>query len=289
VNRAEVATRLIDTYLQQIFVDGFFHADPHPGNLFVNPLDSKGDWQLTFVDFGMVGRVPKDLQEGLREMLIGVGTQDPERVIRSYQLLGVLLPSADLELLAQAEEKIFTRFWGKTMNELREIDPREIREIAHEFRDLLFTLPFQVPQDLIFLGRAVGILSGLCTGLDPDFNIFEHLVPYARRMIAEEARPAAESLLGELATLARSLVSVPRKMDTLLTRLERGEIAVRAPEVSRKVDQLDGALRQIAKAIVFMALLIGGIQLYLGGSLLFAEILLAACGLSFIWLVFTRR
>ena len=111
IDRGEVATRLLNTYLQQIFEDGFFHADPHPGNLFINPLPADGegvsnngkhDWQLTFVDFGMVGHVPPNLKLGLREMLIGVGTQDAHKVVQSYQTLGVLLPSADMELLEKA-------------------------------------------------------------------------------------------------------------------------------------------------------------------------------------------
>jgi predicted unusual protein kinase regulating ubiquinone biosynthesis (AarF/ABC1/UbiB family) len=95
VDRAEVARRLFDTYLQQIFEDGFFHADPHPGNLFVSPLtpDSAEEdggeasiaWQLTFIDFGMVGRVPSNLRAGLREAAIAVGTRDSARLVKAYQ------------------------------------------------------------------------------------------------------------------------------------------------------------------------------------------------------------
>ena len=90
IDRLEVANELLDIYLKQIFVDGFFHADPHPGNLFVTPvagLDENGKpaWRLTFVDFGMVGHVPDNLRTGLREMLVAVGIQDASRLIRSFQ------------------------------------------------------------------------------------------------------------------------------------------------------------------------------------------------------------
>ncbi|MEJ2597414.1 MAG: AarF/UbiB family protein, partial [Anaerolineales bacterium] len=187
IDRSEVAVRLLDTYLQQIFEDGFFHADPHPGNLFVRPLPATAEdtspraWQLTFIDFGMVGRVPSQIKEGLREMLIGVGTQDAHRVVQSYQTLGILLPGADLESLERAESKIFERFWGKNMTELSRIDPAEMRDLMAEFRELVYTLPFQVPQDIIFLVRTVSILSGMCTGLNPNFNLFDQLVPYAQK------------------------------------------------------------------------------------------------------------
>ena len=107
IDRAEVAERLFNTYLKQIFEDLFFHADPHPGNLFIEPLSapaegSKTPWRLVFVDFGMVGRLYPNVVAGLRELLIGVGTQDAPRIIRAYQALDFLLPSADLALLERA-------------------------------------------------------------------------------------------------------------------------------------------------------------------------------------------
>ncbi len=95
IDRGEVARVLVDTYMQQIFDDGFFHADPHPGNLFVTPLDSYNEagnreWKLTFIDFGMMGRVPENLRAGLREALIGIGTQDGARLVKSFKTLDVL-------------------------------------------------------------------------------------------------------------------------------------------------------------------------------------------------------
>ncbi|HSL44693.1 MAG TPA: AarF/ABC1/UbiB kinase family protein, partial [Anaerolineales bacterium] len=87
IDRAEVAKVLFTTYLKQIFEDGFFHADPHPGNLFVTPRtvteENRSGWQLTFVDFGMVGSVPAGLQDGLRELLVGVGTRNAARVVQA--------------------------------------------------------------------------------------------------------------------------------------------------------------------------------------------------------------
>ena len=154
VDRSQVASLLLDTYLQQIFEDGFFHADPHPGNLFVEPcpvpiplpvatnlvgISGNGKdtanaikWQLTFVDFGMVGHVPSNLRSGLRELLIGVGTRDSGRVIRAYQQMDILLPDADLLLLERAGSRIFERYWGKNMSELTSLNTRDLREFLDE-------------------------------------------------------------------------------------------------------------------------------------------------------------
>lgn len=298
IQRADVAARLLNTYLKQIFEDGFFHADPHPGNLFVSPVSlehhngprPEDGWQLTFIDFGMVGHVPDNLRAGLREMLIGVGTQDAARVVRSYQALGFLLPGADLALIEKAEAKVFERFWGKDMTELMDIDIQEIRQFADEFRELIYMLPFQLPYDLILLARTVGILSGMCTGLDPRFNLWNHIAPYTQKLIEQESQAyGRETWLNELSSIIRSMVSVPKKIDTILGKMDRGEIVVRAPEVSQQVSQLEGALRQIAGGIIFTALLLGGIQFYLADQSPFGEILLGGAGISLAWTFLTGR
>ena len=131
----------------------------------MRPHRTQKDWLLTFIDFGMVGRMRPEIRDGLRELLIGVGLQDASRVVKAYQISDILLPGADISLLEKAESAMFQRFWGKGMDELTQIKMEEIHDFAYEFRDILFNMPFQLPQDLIFLGRAVGILSGMCTGI----------------------------------------------------------------------------------------------------------------------------
>ncbi|MCP4514420.1 MAG: AarF/ABC1/UbiB kinase family protein, partial [Delftia sp.] len=171
VARSAVAQRLFRIYLQQFFYDGFFHADPHPGNLFVQPLDQDGDngglpgrpFRLVFVDFGMVGRITAETKKHLRDLAIGMGTRDPARVVRAYERMGFLLPGADLELIQSATARVFDRFWGISMGEIAQLDYDAMHELMHEFRDLLYAMPFQVPQDFIYLGRTFGILSGMAT------------------------------------------------------------------------------------------------------------------------------
>ncbi|MCZ7552790.1 MAG: AarF/ABC1/UbiB kinase family protein [Anaerolineales bacterium] len=278
VSRADVASRLLDTYLKQIFEDGFFHADPHPGNLFVQVVDgraaSKGQsqraWQLNFVDFGMAGTVPPNLRSGLREMLIGVGTRDAARVVRSYQSMDLLLPEVDLARLETAQARVFDQFWGKNMTELTSLSYEEMRDLTDEFRDLVYEMPFQVPQNVIFLARCVSILSGMCTGLDPEFNLWAHLSPYARKIIAEETAQNSQAWLAEAEKLARTFLALPFKLDANLTRLEHGEIAVRTPEVSQQVKQLTRATRGLTAGVIAAAFLLSAVQLLSSGFELLA-------------------
>lgn len=304
VDRNEVASRLIDTYLKQTFEDGFFHADPHPGNIFINPIPimpsidsvigissqkSTVFWQLTFVDFGMVGHVSENTKNGLRELLIGVGTKNASRVTKSYEMLNILLPEADLELLERAETEFFDRFWGLSMTELNQIDPEEIKELAGEYRELLYALPFQIPQNLIFLFRTMGILSGICTGLDPDFNIFDHISPFAQRLIIEEARLDPTKIVSEVSQLVSLLLSMPKRVDETINKLDRGQIAVQMPDVTKSVRRLEGAVRQIVWGIVFASLLLGGIQLQIADEETLALIMFAGSLVSLIIMLLAGR
>jgi len=292
IDRRDVANELLATYLKQIFEDGFFHADPHPGNLFVTPVqgeDGKSDWRLTFVDFGMVGQVPDTLRLGLREALISIGTRDAARLVRAYQTLDILLPGADLKLIEQAEAELFELFWGKSMNELRQIHHAEMFRFAVKFRDLMYDLPFQLPHKLLMLGRAVGILSGMCTGLNPDFNLWEQLAPYATQLISSEVGTNWRVWLDELGNILKELIALPAQSGRVLSQIERGELAVQTPGVTRQVASLERAVNRLTGGVVFAALLIGGVMLYNAGDDLAAGLLFGCSGIDLIWMIFFNR
>jgi predicted unusual protein kinase regulating ubiquinone biosynthesis (AarF/ABC1/UbiB family) len=285
ISRPEVASRLLNTYLKQIFEDGFFHADPHPGNLFVHTLNGGQDWTLTFVDFGMTGKLPADVHQGLREMVIGVGTQDVHRVVQSYHMLGLLLPGADTDLLEKASAEVFERYWGKNMTELTQIEVGEIHEFTHEFRDLLYDLPFQVPRDLLYLARTVGILSGMCTGLDPDFNLWDHLAPFAKRLIAQEVNEGGGRWLDEIGNLVRLTLGVPRKLDAVLTKIERGQLVVQSPDLSRQLAKIERNQGQLPWAFLCGTLFLTGAIFYTAGSQILTTLALIIASLMLVGLL----
>jgi len=294
IDRSEVASELLGIYLKQIFEDGFFHADPHPGNLFITPLPSKAendktDWKLTFVDFGMVGRVPKNLQTGLREVLIGVGTRDAARLVRSYQTLNVLLASADLKLIERATAQVFGLLWGKSMNELREIDHGEMFQFASQFRELMFDMPFQLPQNLLMLGRTIAILSGMCTGLYEEFNLWDQLAPYATKMISQEAGSNWQTWLGEIGNVLKELIALPSQAGRVMSQVERGDLIVQVPAISRQISFLERAINRLTGSIIFGTLFLGGIILYTVGMDLPAAISLGFSGVVLIWTLFFSR
>jgi predicted unusual protein kinase regulating ubiquinone biosynthesis (AarF/ABC1/UbiB family) len=168
----------------------------------------------------------------------------------------------------RAEAMVFDRFWGKSMRELTQIDHREMREFAREYRDLLYEMPFQVPEDIIFLVRCVAILSGMCTGLYEDFNLFEGLRPFAQKLLAEEDSAWLDVLLEQLGEQARALSRLPKKLDNALALIERGQLKVIAdvtPELESQIKGLTKSINRLIWVFLFGVLFLAGTFLYVRG------------------------
>lgn len=292
IDRGDVANVLADTYLQQIFVDGFFHADPHPGNLFVTPrpdgAPGEPDWTLTFVDFGMVGRVPDTLRDGLTEALIAIGTRDGTRLVHSMQTLDVLLPGADLALIERASMQVFDRFGGMSMDQLRNVDEAEMRRFGLQFRGLMQAMPFQLPQHMLMLGRSIGLLSGMCTGLDPDFNIWGTITPYAKELVSEEGGSTTDRIVAEAGKLALLALGLPGRADRVLTMAERSELTLQTPQLTRQVRRLQRTLTRTNALLVFAALLVAG-ALVLGPEPVLGRWLMGASVVPLLWAMVAGR
>jgi predicted unusual protein kinase regulating ubiquinone biosynthesis (AarF/ABC1/UbiB family) len=291
VARRGVAERLMATYLKQVFEDGFFHADPHPGNLFVLPTPRPGDagaFRLVFVDFGMTGILEPATFAGLKEALLAIGTKDGARLVAAFRTLGVLLPGADLKLIERASQKVLERVWGRSAAELMRMGPEEFSGLAEEFSGLLYEMPFQLPENMILLGRCLGILSGMATGLDPDFNAWSTLTPYITKLVQADGIGPFRTILREAGTFVSSVAALPKRMGALLDRIDDGRLDVRLPELKHEVGRLERGLRRLAGSVVFAAVLLAGTAVYLGGH---AEVALgfgAADGLLLLWLLFGR-
>jgi predicted unusual protein kinase regulating ubiquinone biosynthesis (AarF/ABC1/UbiB family) len=182
---------------------------------------------------------------------------------------------------------MFQRFWGKGMDELNQISMEEVHDFAYEFRDILYDMPFQLPQDLIFLGRAIGILSGMCTGLDPQINVFENLAPFSQKIIKEEATHDWNYWVKEAGNIARKVVSLPIRADSLITRMERGELNVRTPQLADNIRRLEKTLSKAVGGIIFAAFLLASIQSSAGQQEILVWVLRIASAITLLWIIFS--
>lgn len=262
INPTAVANGLSSAMFDQLFSHGFFHADPHPGNIFVKP--AAGDprnWTLAFVDFGMMGEVPDALRGGLERLVIAVAGRDATALVASIRAMGMLLPTAESAPLEQAMGQLFSRFGGLGFAELRNIDPREYRDFAEKFGKTMREMPFQLPEDLLLIIRAVAVTSGVCTALNPAFNMWTAIEPYAARLAGNRAGTTARALLEQVVTTAGILGRLPAQLDELSTLIRHGRLTIQTPGVDRRLHALERLGRKAIAAVIFAGLLLGGIFL----------------------------
>jgi predicted unusual protein kinase regulating ubiquinone biosynthesis (AarF/ABC1/UbiB family) len=261
IDPAGVAPVFAAVMFDQLFTNGFFHADPHPGNIFVTPAPAGAGghpWKLTFIDFGMMGEVTDSTRSGLRKLLIAAAARDGQGLVAAIRDVGVLVPAADTVELERAMTHLFARFGGMGFAELREVDPREFRDFAVEFGDVVRSLPFQLPENFLLIIRAMSLTSGVCSSLDPKFNLWDSVEPYAARLLRDERGNLIQDAARQALDAAALALRLPGRLDGLLTRIEEGNLAAGNPRLERQVARLQRTARRSASAVVFAALLIAG-------------------------------
>ncbi len=265
-NRKQIAERTISSYFKQLFEAGFFHADPHPGNLFVQPGPSGPI--IAFVDFGMMGTISRPLKRGLQKCFLAVASKDARGLIDGMNDLGFIGPGADLTALEKAADLMLGQFYGRSMAEARAVDPEDI---FGEVDELLYNQPFRLPYQFVFFGRMLGILSGLATGLSPDFNFTEVALPYARSFLASNGNGSTAAGIGaalglsreDLLPLVRSMIALPRQTEQVLSRLERGDLrlAVDLSPISHDIQRVERSVNRLSYLVLFVFSFTGGVVL----------------------------
>lgn len=301
VNRLEVANRTVRAYFYQFFEEGFFHADPHPGNIFVKPGTAASGPIIEFVDFGMVGSLTKTMKKSMKDVFVGFLLRDSHALVTALSRLGFIGEGANMIALERGLALMMEQYYGMTLGEAREVD---IPEVADEVSKLLYGQPFQIPAQFAFTGRAITTLVGVATGLEPKFNFVDMATPYARKFLNLDAGGIAEllrNLPNQALDTGRLLLRLPKALEQLITRLETGQIEVKlAPEMQMNGNghgrrgrrngrnHTNGSSSNGLSWVLLSAVtMVGGIFLLASAHLaLPGWLLLALCGLSGLRLVF---
>jgi predicted unusual protein kinase regulating ubiquinone biosynthesis (AarF/ABC1/UbiB family) len=162
--------------------------------------------------------------------------------------------------------------------ELQRVDPRELEVFARQFGETIRALPFQLPENFLLLIRTISLTSGVTSALDKDFNMWDAVEPFARDVLSSGGASALRELPQKALALATTLAGLPRRLDELATRIDRGQVAVQTPQVDRRLRSLERAAGRLVSAIVFAGLLFAGVFLlptvpWLGWTLMAASLL----------------
>lgn len=308
VDRHRVAGRLMDAYLDQIFRLGFVHADPHPGNLFVQPLPVKGErppqmppgpvpshlpylpgrpFRLVFIDFGMAVQIPPHARESLRTYAVGLAARDAYTIVQSYVEGDLLLPGTDIEELERMTATMLNRFPHAFVGQVRTAELPEYGQIFADYQSLLYSSPMKLPAELLFVFRAMGICSGTVAAIDPGFDPAGRFMPLAQRLVADELTPDADRLKRLWAFGLR----LPARLDNLLTQLERGKLRVRV-SADRHGDSARSRVRaanQLGIALVAVGVMACAVLLGRDGEIVTTPTGLAVLAIAAMALLLGRR
>ena len=179
---------LIKTYLKQLLEDGFFHADPHPGNLLVMT-----DGRLAFFDFGMVGRITPQLQAKMIDAFFHVVGKDPAGIAQDLIELDFLKPGTNPNVVRPVVEKMFEFHLNLKLKEVN------FKELTYDLADVMYDYPFRLPSNFTYIMRALMTLEGIGIVTDPEFNFFETAKPYAKEfMLRREGKDFRKMFVNKL-------------------------------------------------------------------------------------------
>lgn len=248
-DRHRLATIALHTAFTQIFREGFFHADPHPGNFIVTE-----DLKIGLIDFGMVGSLTERQRDHFLELTHKMGERDTEGILNALWALGVTEPEAHRPGVARDFDRLFYRVGDKTFEDLAAGDMAgELMRIAHRHR-------LEFPANLALLFKVLAMLESAAVLVDPRFLFFPALEPEITALLKDKASPkqVGRRLGRDAVEMARLLEGLPHRTDRLLQRLETGdlEFIARHERLEHEAERFHRALNRLTIAIAVTLLLV---------------------------------
>jgi predicted unusual protein kinase regulating ubiquinone biosynthesis (AarF/ABC1/UbiB family) len=234
LDRGLLARQVVEIYCQQIFTDGLYHADPHPGNLLVRPTAEGQPPQIVFLDFGAVAEIPGNVRAGIVDLIQGALTRDTRRIVNAMKTMGFVARGANEQMFEQVIEYFHERFQENisldSLN-LKDIkfDPQKGLESVADLRRMDISLRelsanFHVPKEIIVLERTLLLLMGLCTELDPTLNPMTVIRPYLERFVLGEEGDWSQLLVETSKDLVMSVTALPAEIRKFMRAAHSGEL-----------------------------------------------------------------
>lgn len=260
--RYEIARRINDLYLTQILEQGFFHADPHPGNIFI--MD---DGSICFHDFGIVGEIDEEMKENLSDLFLAFVEKDMDGIVDAYLSMGVVDAEIDREAFKRDIADFINAYYRLPMKDFSFAEVmRNIIVIGKKYR-------IKVKRELLLLGKTFMGVESIVRSLDPEFNLVENIRPYASTMMLRKIVPtlSRKDIYKTVRTLNRFSKSLPADITRVLKNItEKGlELKLRHEKLEDLESHIDRASNRLSFSLIIAAIIVGSsiiMQVHIGPS-----------------------
>ena len=240
-NKVLIADRIVRSYFQQLFIDGFFHADPHPGNIFVTE-----DNAICYIDFGMMGSLDEDFRQDLAELMIYFSDRNIDGLINQLIRMDILNEKTDINILKSDLNDLFAKYYGVELSRFNGI-----------IEDLLFLMQkfdVRLPNEFVLMARGLSMVENTGLRLDPDIDVVALLKPFARKLMVQRYNPLkmASNAKNSFFAFEHVIRALPSLISKTIYKIEEGEVTVNI-----EVKHISEIANQLSLAIIIAALLIG--------------------------------
>jgi predicted unusual protein kinase regulating ubiquinone biosynthesis (AarF/ABC1/UbiB family) len=237
LERGQLARQVVEIYCQQIFSDGIYHADPHPGNLLVRPGKEGAPPTIVFLDFGAVAEIPANVRAGIVDLIQGALSRDNRRIVAAMKQMGFVARGANEQMFERVVEYFHERFQENisldSLN-LKDIkfDPQKGLESVADLRRMDISLRelsenFHIPKEIIVLERTLLLLMGLCTELDPTLNPMTVIQPYVERFVLGDEGDWSQLLVETSKDLVMSVTALPGDIRKFMRAAHAGDLKIK--------------------------------------------------------------
>jgi len=249
-NRKKIAENGAKAFMKQILIDGFFHADPHPGNMLVMKEGIIG-----FMDFGMMGRLDEEMKEKGVDLFIAIMERNPNKIINEMLDLGIAPSEIDLPSLKIDIREMLDQYYDKSLKEIK------LGELISQLVEISIKYHIKMPAEFALLGKSLITIEGIGSELDPDFNLAEIAKPYAKDLILERKSPQRlfTKLLNDLSELYNLIILIPRQLNKTLKKMEKGTFKLEFQHrgLENLISALDKSTNRLSYSLILAAIIIG--------------------------------
>jgi ubiquinone biosynthesis protein len=256
-----VAEHVVKAMFHQIFIEGFFHGDPHPGNIMVLPGD-----RTVFIDFGSVGQLTSEMKDSLSMFVIALRRQHTEGLIKAIDRMGMIPEDVNINELNRDVENLRDKYYDIPLSHI------SLGDAINELFTVAYKHQIRIPADLTLLGKALLTMEGMVERMDPDLSIIKMAEPFGKQLLKERYQPKriAENLLNELFEYRELLKDFPKNIQDVKSVIKKGKVRVEisVPKLEESLKKMDRISNRLAFSIVLLAFSIIMTGLIIGSAII---------------------